>query len=254
MTSDNLFIGQNRVHLSETDSTNNYARVLLRDKMPIEGTVVTTDNQTNGRGQRANLWVSEPNLNLTCSYILRPAFLAAKDQFLLSASVALSVFDVLSDELTDQSVKIKWPNDILVDEKKIAGILIENSLRGSNIDHSIVGIGMNVNQIQFTESLNATSLKSILNRDFPIEDVLSLLNSKLEKRYLQLRQGQSQAILSLLNQNLFGFEEKRTLKVNGQEGQFIIRGARPSGELQLEHSDGRNTLHQHQEIEWNLKP
>ena len=252
MTSDNLFIGQNRVHLLETDSTNNYARTLVRDKMPIEGTVVTTDKQTNGRGQRSNSWLAEPSSNLTCSYILRPAFLAAKDQFMLSAAVALSIFDLISDESSEQPVKIKWPNDILVGEKKIAGILIENSLRGSNLDHSIVGIGLNVNQTAFQYGLNATSLKSVLEKDVDIEEVLSRLNSRLEKRYLQLRQGQHQAILSQFNQNLFAFEEERMLKVNGEENLFIIRGARPSGELQLQHSDGRNTLHQHHEIEWFL--
>jgi len=252
LTSDNLFIGLNRIHLSETDSTNNYARTLVRDKLPIEGTVVTADKQTNGRGQRSNSWVTEPKSNLTCSYILRPAFLAAKDQFMLSASIALAVFDLVCDEVKDQPVKIKWPNDILVGEKKIAGILIENSLRGMNLDHSIVGIGLNVNQTVFPNGINGTSLKSILNRSFEIDDVLSWLNSKLEKRYLQLRQGQPQAILSQFNQNLFAFEEERTLKLNGAENRFIIRGVRPSGELQLEHSDGKNSIHQHHEIEWNL--
>lgn len=253
MTSDNLFIGRNRVHLVETGSTNNYARLLVRDKMPIEGTVVTTDYQTNGRGQRTNSWVTEPNSNLTCSYILRPAFLAAKDQFLLSASVALAVFDLVSDVVDDNLVKIKWPNDILIGEKKISGILIENSLRGMNLDNSIVGIGLNVNQTEFADEINATSLKSELNLNFDVEVILSRLNSKLGKRYLQLRQGQHQSILSQFNQNLFAFDEERTIKVNGNENKFIIRGARPSGELQLEHIDGKNSLHQHHEIEWNLK-
>lgn len=253
MTSDSLFMGQNRVHLLETDSTNNYARALVRDKMPIEGTVVTADKQTDGRGQRSNSWVTEPHLNLTCSYILRPAFLAAKDQFLLSASVALAVFDLVSDEIEGNLVKIKWPNDILVGEKKIAGILIENSLRGANLDNSIVGIGLNVNQTELPDGINATSLKSVLYRNLDVEVVLSRLNSKLEKRYLQLRQGQHQSILSQFNQNLFAFDEERTMKVNGYESQYIIRGARPSGELQLEDIDGKNSLHQHHEIEWNLK-
>jgi BirA family biotin operon repressor/biotin-[acetyl-CoA-carboxylase] ligase len=253
LTSDNLFIGHNRVHLADVDSTNNYARTLVRDKMPIEGTVVTTDKQTNGRGQRTNLWVTEPNMNLTCSYILRPAFLAAKDQFLLSASVALAVFDLISDVVTDESVKIKWPNDILVGEKKIAGILIENSLRGSNLDNSIVGIGLNVNQTEFPNEINGTSIKKTLGRDTDIEAVLLQLNSRLEKHYLQLRQGQNQAILSQFNQRLFAFEEERILKVNGDENRYMIRGVRPSGELQLQNQNGTNSLHQHHEIEWNLK-
>ena len=250
----NLFIGQHRIHLSEVDSTNNYARTLLRDTMPIEGTVITTDVQTSGRGQRSNSWSSEPNLNLTCSYILRPAFLAAKDQFMLSAAVALSVLDLIRDFIPQNEVKIKWPNDILVGEKKIAGILIENSVRGMRLDNGIVGIGLNVNQTEFDSSLNATSIKTNTKTEVKIDDVLAKLNQKLESRYLQLRSGNHPPILSELNRNLFGFEEERTLGINGEESLVKILGARPSGELQVQHSDGRNTLHQHHEIEWNLKP
>lgn len=221
--------------------------------MPIEGTVITADKQTAGRGQRSNSWLTEPNLNLTCSYILRPAFLAAKNQFMLSAAVALSVFDVVDEFCLDTDIKIKWPNDILVTKKKIAGILIENSLRGMNLDSSIVGIGLNVNQVEFESGLNATSLRSEARIEIEVDDVLRMLNSKLEARYLQLRNGNHTQILSELNRNLFGFEEEKSLRINGKESNVRIMGARPSGELQLQHADGTNTLHQHHEIEWNLK-
>lgn len=248
----NLFIGTNVILLEAVDSTNNYARQLVRDKMPIEGTLVLADEQTEGRGQRTNSWVTEAHLNFTGSYILRPAFLAAKDQFMLSASVALAVFDLVSEILEKETVKIKWPNDILVNGKKIAGILIENSLRGINLDNSIVGIGINVNQSHFPKGLNATSLKAISDKDFELDEFIPILNSKLEKRYLQLRQGQHQPILSQFNQNLFAFDEEKMLTVNGNEATFRILGARPSGELQLEDVNGQNSLHQHHEIVWNL--
>ncbi|MBI1288997.1 MAG: biotin--[acetyl-CoA-carboxylase] ligase [Flavobacteriales bacterium] len=247
-----LFIGGHTIHLETVDSTNNYARQLVRDKMPVEGTLIVADEQTAGRGQRTNSWVTEPNLNLTCSYILRPVFLAAKDQFMLSASVALAVFDLISEILKEETVKIKWPNDILVNGKKIAGILIENSLRGTILDHSIVGIGININQTDFPDGLNATSLKAISKQQFGLDELIPVLNSKLEKRYLQLRPGQHQPILSQFNQNLFGFDEEKMLTVNGTEGSFRILGAWPSGELQLEDANGRNSLHQHHEIVWNL--
>lgn len=248
----NLFIGSTTVRLETVDSTNNYARQLIRDKMPIEGTLVVANEQTAGRGQRVNSWVTQANLNFTGSYILRPAFLAAKDQFMLSAAVALAVFDVISEQLEAETVKVKWPNDILVNGKKIAGILIENSIRGNNLDNSIVGIGINVNQTDFPEGLNATSLKAITDKEFDLSEFIPMLNSKLEKRYLQLRQGQHSTILSQFNQNLFAFDEERTLTVNGKEDTFKILGARPSGELQLEDTNGRNSLHQHHEIVWNL--
>ncbi|MFM1877066.1 MAG: hypothetical protein RL266_2803 [Bacteroidota bacterium] len=250
---ENLFIGSTVIRLERVDSSNNYARALIRDKMPIEGTLVLADEQLEGRGQRSNKWYSEPELNFTGSYILRPAFLAAKDQFMLSASVALAVLDLISEILQEETVKIKWPNDVLVNGKKIAGILIENSLRGNNLDNSIVGIGINVNQTGFAEGLNATSLKATSNKEFDLDELISVLNSKLEKRYLQLRQGQHQPILSQFNQNLFGFDEEKMLTVNGNEGIFRILGARPSGELQLEDPNGRNSLHQHHEIVWNRR-
>ena len=249
-----LFIGSTVIRLSRVASTNNYARELVRDKMPIEGTVIVADEQTEGRGQRSNTWVTEPKKNLTCSYILKPVFLAAKDQFMLSAAVALAVFETISEFLPQNDVKIKWPNDLLVDGKKIAGILIENSLRGNSLETSIVGIGLNINQVEFPKELNATSLRSMDDTELEIDEVLNVLNSHLEKHYLRLRQGDLPSILSSLNQNLFGFEEQRTLRINGNEEVVAILGARPSGELQLQHADGSNTLHQYHEIEWNLKP
>lgn len=245
-------MGCNRIHLETVDSTNNYARALMRDKMPIEGTVVTADLQKNGRGQRSNSWVTEPGLNLTCSYLLRPAFLAAKDQFLLSAAVALAVHDAVSKLVGSSKVTIKWPNDILVGTKKLAGILIENSLRAMNLDTSIIGIGINVNQTKFPDGLNATSLKNLSQNDHTIDHVMNTLSSCLEKRYLQLRERRNEAILKEFNQNLFAFGEQRKMRVNGTEQHYRIQGVRPSGELQLEDANGRNSLHQNHEIEWKL--
>ena len=246
-----LFIGSTTIRLERVDSSNNYARELVRAKLPIEGTLIVADEQTDGRGQRSNSWVTEPKTNLTCSYILRPAFLAAKDQFMLSAAVALAVYETVSAFLPQNDVRIKWPNDILVDGRKIAGILIENSLRGSNIDYSIVGVGLNVNQTDFPKELKATSISVLSETETVLEEVLDQLNTHLEKHYLRLRQGNLQQVLSDLNRSLFGFNEQRLLKINGEDEQVTILGARPSGELQLQHQDGSNTLHQHHEIGWN---
>ena len=225
---------------------------MVRDKMPIEGTVVITDKQTSGKGQRLNSWLSEPKSNLICSYILHPAFLAAKNQFSLSAAVALSVSDVVAELLVDQTVQIKWPNDVLVNGKKVAGILIENMLRGSNIDCSIVGIGLNVNQTKFQDLPNATSLKLVSGVDYDIQEVLPELNAQLEKRYLQLREGKQHESLQLLNDRLWAVGTQRTLTINGINESVTVIGIRPSGELELKHADCSLTLHQHHEIGWNL--
>ncbi len=220
--------------------------------MPIEGTVIVADEQTAGRGQRSNLWVTEPKKNLTCSYILKPVFLAAKDQFMLSAAVALAVSDTVSELLPTNEVQIKWPNDVLVDGKKIAGILIENTLRGMNLENSIVGIGLNVNQVAFPSGLNATSIQLSSEQETELETVLQLLNSYLEKYYLQIREDRFESVLHQLNANLFGIDNERTLTVNGAIETVSIIGVRHTGELELERANGSRTLHQHHEIGWNL--
>ncbi|MCF8277702.1 MAG: biotin--[acetyl-CoA-carboxylase] ligase [Flavobacteriales bacterium] len=247
-----LFIGQSTIRLNSVDSTNNYARALVRDKMPMEGTVIVAEEQTAGRGQRFNSWVTEPHLNLTCSYILKPVFLAAKDQFILSAAVALAVRATVANCVNDQEVTIKWPNDILVGSKKIAGILIENMLRGSQLETSIVGIGLNVKQTTFPDGLNATSLRLLSDSALEIEWVMEILHEQLERFYLQIRQGNLETVLTEMNRVLFGGGEERQLSVNGADELVRIIGVQQSGELELEHADGSRTLHQHHEIGWYL--
>ena len=252
---ENLFIGSTVIHLERIDSSNNYARQLVRDKMPIEGTVVVADEQTNGRGQRSNSWITQPEMNLTCSYILKPVFLAAKDQFLLSVAVSLALFDTIAELIQDdaEKIRIKWPNDLMVDGKKIAGILIENTLRGSNLDVSIVGIGLNVNQIDFPDGLNATSIRSVSELEHARESVLRLLNGKLEKYYLQLRQGRFETLLGQFNKNLFGASERRNLSIDNAEEYATVIKALRTGELELERANGTRTLHRHHEIDWLLR-
>lgn len=246
------FIGSSVIRLTMVDSTNNYARSIVRDKTAIEGTVIVAEEQTEGRGQRSNLWLTEPKKNLTCSYILKPVFLAAKDQFMLSAIVALAVFETVSDFLPKKHVRIKWPNDVLIDGKKVGGILIENSLRGSNLETSIVGIGLNVNQQVFQSGLNATSISSVLNEEIELEKVLEKLSEYLAKYYLQLREGKFEAILKNFNERLFAMNENRQMTINDEVELVKIIGARLTGELELERADGSRSFHQHHEIGWNL--
>ena len=140
----------NRHHIivqDELESTNNYAKQLVSDKVE-EGTVVLAQFQSKGRGQQGNYWESETGKNLLFSLILYPDFLEAEFQFSLSMLVSLAIVSVL-DEETDE-VQIKWPNDIYVGKLKIAGILIENTIKGSKLGSTIVGVGLNLNQEMFT--------------------------------------------------------------------------------------------------------
>ena len=132
--------------------------LILKNKNEIEGLVVFSENQTDGKGQRGNSWITERGKNLTFSLFLKPSILIST-QFVLSKIVSLSIVDFLM-EMGVKDVKIKWPNDIYCGDKKIAGILIENTISEGKINNCIVGIGLNVNQVNFDSSIqNATSLK-----------------------------------------------------------------------------------------------
>lgn len=153
----------------------------------VEGSVVITDKQTNGKGQRGNTWVSESGKNLTFTLMLKPAFLKIAEQFSMTMVISLAVKEVFEKFLYENDIKIKWPNDIYVNEKKCAGILIENSLKGNKIECMIVGIGMNINQ-GFFQLSKATSLFGETGKEFDLINVLEETLLTIEKYYLMLKQ------------------------------------------------------------------
>lgn len=148
----------NFIFLDELESTNNYIANLVRSKQIIQPTIVSADYQTAGRGQRATKWQSFKSQNALFSLFVQWNDLKVEDQFILAMLAALSVCKVL-EEITQLEVKVKWPNDIYVQNKKIGGILIESELRGASVVSSIVGIGLNINQVNFDSDVRATSLK-----------------------------------------------------------------------------------------------
>lgn len=151
-------------------------------------TLVTADVQTNGRGQQSNSWVSEPHKNLTMSMFIDCIKLQIHNQKYLNFAISLAVYDLLfAHNIPD--LKIKWPNDIMSANHKICGILIENSIQKKTIQSSIIGIGLNVNQIHFPEFIkNASSLKIIKNIDFSLDDLLEKLIHQLQKRISSLHE------------------------------------------------------------------
>ena len=186
-----LFTGQNHIHLSECPSVNTHAMELLKAIKLPEGTLISTDRQTSGRGQRGNMWESQDGKNLTVCIVYHPTFLSAENIFLLSMTVSLGIHDLLSCLLgSEYDISIKWPNDILVGKKKICGILIENLFRDGRLGSSVVGIGLNVNQSVFSDVItNVTSLNLLASRDFNLAELRAILCSKIERRFLQLRSG-----------------------------------------------------------------
>lgn len=236
-----LFTGQNCIYLNVTDSTNSYAITLLRESKLVEGTVVYTFHQQKGRGQRGNTWESEPNKNGAFSYVLYPVFLQVEEQFLLNKMAALAVADLLAEFLADtdkmQEIKIKWPNDVYVGTQKIAGILIENTLRERTIQHSVIGIGINVNQLVFAKSLNATSLALLANKEFVPEQVLEKLSIYLEARYLQLKNN-IKSLDGAYLQRLYRLNMWAKYNVSGVATEAKITGVTDSGKLEAEFQSG----------------
>ncbi|HEY0742906.1 MAG TPA: biotin--[acetyl-CoA-carboxylase] ligase [Chryseosolibacter sp.] len=226
-----LFVGKNVVYVPECHSTNTLATQLSQNSPATEGTVVITSNQTAGRGQRGNSWVVEPNQNLTLSVILKPGFLMLSQQFLLNVVVSLAVRDVLAEVLSG-AVYIKWPNDILVHESKICGILIENQLRGKTIETAVVGIGLNVNQSNLLPE-KATSLAQQTNRQWDLDALFGVLMGKLESRYLQLKQHRSAALKSEYLSNLYRRNELHRFMTDSDQFEGKITGVDELGRLEV---------------------
>lgn len=156
--------------IEETESTNTLLSSCC-DSLP-SGVVICARRQSAGRGQRGNTWESEPYANLTFSMLLRPSVIEASRQFEMSMIVSIAVCDAL-EKASGESFMVKWPNDIYAGDKKICGILIENSLAGRRISHSVVGIGINVNQRRFvSDAPNPVSLINLTRRSYDLESLL----------------------------------------------------------------------------------
>jgi BirA family transcriptional regulator, biotin operon repressor / biotin---[acetyl-CoA-carboxylase] ligase len=174
-----ITLGETFVQLQSVDSTNNYASLLLQKEKVAEGTVILAVHQSNGRGQGGNQWVSDKGLNLLFSIILQPDFLPAYKQFYLSMSVAVGIQHYISG--LGIPALIKWPNDILISGRKIAGVLIENTILSQNLNTSIIGIGVNVNQCIFPPGLqNPTSLLLETGQPFDLSESLRRLLLSLQ--------------------------------------------------------------------------
>jgi BirA family biotin operon repressor/biotin-[acetyl-CoA-carboxylase] ligase len=225
-------MGHSLVFMPECHSTNDEAsRLIETNSNVLEGTLVITNNQTAGRGQRGNSWISEAGKNLTFSLVIKPTFLSALDQFFLNKAFSLGLFDYLRT-VGNTDVKIKWPNDIIVNNKKICGILIENHIQGQHLQHSIVGIGLNVNQ---NNSLlpTATSMTLQADTEFILEDVLTELLGCLETRYLQLRSGNLEMLSKDYLASLYWIGERHLFKKADEIVEGEITGIDPFGKLKI---------------------
>lgn len=249
MAANTLFIGSKLIYLPECHSTNTYALQILQQELLPEGAVIITDNQTAGRGQRGNSWEAASGQNLTLSVILRPHFLSVQDQFLLNISISLAIYDLLTD-LQVQAPAIKWPNDLYAGSKKLGGILIESSLKNAQLEWSVIGIGLNVNQLFFSVP-TATSLAQQLGRELPRQEVLDKLLKALEVRYLQLRNGHGSALRKAYLQHLYWLGEWRPFESNNETFTGKIVGINQYGQLAvLYQQDEQIRYHNMQQIRY----
>lgn len=181
------------IKIDSTPSTNLYLKNLLEEGSLQEGTVIVANEQTAGRGQAGARWESEPGKNLTFSLLLYPRFLCIDRYFLLSKAVSLGITDYL-EKFVD-SLSVKWPNDIYYQDKKLAGILIENQLTGSVIEQSVAGIGINVNQERFSADIpNPVSIKNILGAEIDADILLVEIVESILTRYEALKEEKYEAI------------------------------------------------------------
>ena len=237
-------IGQKVLHLTSVDSTNNYAANLLKQGELVHGTVILADDQFAGRGQRNTKWQANPAENLTISFFLDGVNLSVDRQFVLTQLVAVGLVHFFEKE--DVEAVIKWPNDIYVGNRKIAGVLIENQIRGSQVQSAIVGIGINVNQRGF-DGLTATSIYNETGAFSSItEQMFSLIHSMNEvfANYL----GDYETLKMAYESDLFrkgmnaAFED-----VNGAFN-GVIKGITDQGELIVQRDDTTSQTYSLKEI------
>lgn len=240
----------NIIRLRETASTNNYLRELLassREQLS-EGVVVSTDYQTQGRGQMGNVWEAEDGKNLLFSMLLFPASIEANQQFVISKMVSLAVANVLKEEV-GEGIYIKWPNDIYWRNKKIGGILIENDLLGSNIQYSIIGIGLNVNQQIFASNApNPVSLRQITGKTYDREALLKTLVKRIYMLYIQLLREELNCFDEEYKASLYRHDGVYAYEADHEQFKASIVDVLPSGQLVLQTDVGKKRTFAFKEV------
>ena len=240
-----------RFNLQQFDalaSTNQYCELLDLSSVE-EFTVVWAHRQTAGIGQRGNHWESEPDANLTFSLILKPTFLEAGSTFRITQAVSLGISDLLQELLPDHATRIKWPNDLLVDGKKICGTLITSKIQGNVVASAICGIGLNINQIQFPEWIpNPTSVSLLSGQHHALQPLLHQLLQCIRLRYSQLHDGDGSALDADYLQRLYNYKTPARYLYCGQTINATIQGVDTFGRLLLTTDDGQSLCCQMKEI------
>ena len=250
------------MYISETYSTSTLLNEQYSDALPHLYTI-RTDFQTAGRGQAGNCWESERGKNLLFSTLLRYENILATKQWRLSMLVAVALWDVLANYLPKENLTIKWPNDIYWGNNKLVGILIENALMGKNVGHSVVGIGVNVNQTEWTSNApNPISMCQITGKEYPVEEILESWICAMKSWELR----HTEEIETAYLQHLYRREgwhsyverevstEPTAIAQQGVEGAFLAQfiGITEQGELILKKENNEEKIYHFKQIRFVL--
>lgn len=228
------------IALQEVDSTNNYAMARIKEGGVISGQAWLALHQTSGKGQRGKQWQSKPGANIMMSIAIKPNGLLLADQFMLSSSIALGSYDFVKN-YAGNTTRIKWSNDIYINDKKAGGILIENVIRGNKWMYAVAGIGINLNQESFSPDLpNPVSLCQITGRKHDLLKMAEELYSCIMHRLSLMHPKDYEQLLKEYNLRLYRSGEKQLFLSKRGKFEAIIKGVENDGKLVLE-NDGKLT-------------
>jgi BirA family biotin operon repressor/biotin-[acetyl-CoA-carboxylase] ligase len=247
--------------LESTESTNNYLQDLVSQKkensenlLPTdipEFYTVRTNFQTNGKGQKENSWISEPEKNILLSTIIYPK-IKAEDQFIINIMITLGILDFCKRTLKSNDLTIKWPNDIYYKDSKLGGVLIEHSVMGNSIIYSILGIGLNINQLIFPKSLpNPVSISQITKQDYNIDQCVRDLLTDISNRYFKIETNLQQLKKEYLH-SLYRYKELHLYSINNTKIKATINNVNKYGMLCLTTSESEKLECNFKEISYIL--
>lgn len=235
------------IKLDAIDSTNSYLKKLLTKESLDDLTVVISKHQTKGKGRNGNIWANDASLNLAFSIYKRFNRLNINNKFILNLISSIAVFHLLNENKLNK-LTIKWPNDIMSENKKISGILIENSVKGNFINHSVIGVGINVNQRKFKNLPNATSMFIETGREFSLDSLASRLGEIFSKNFLQYEKNEG-ALLKYYNNQLFlKNTDSNFITKDGKRFSGKITRINKNGELIIMKADKREVNYTENEI------
>ena len=224
----NLFNDKISIYVTECLSTNDILTNLLKRNKVVEGDSIETDFQYQGKGQRYNTWISEKESNILLSFLLSPN-LKVENQFIIHLLVSISLIRLLNKLNID--ARIKWPNDIYVGDKKIAGILIENFIFKKKVQNSVVGIGLNLNQRKF-KGFRATSVYLETNIKYEKKEVVDVLKNLISFEYNRINKSLIKKIIQY-KKLLYGFNEIKKFKIDSEIVKAKIIDISMNGDLIL---------------------